>query len=101
MGNLIKVGTTAELQPGTSKKVEINGKDIAIFNLGGEFYAMDDMCPHRGGSLSEGACEDKIVTCPWHGWQFDATNGSCLTNPAAGQQTYEVKVQGNDVLVSA
>lgn len=100
MNTSTKVATTAELQPGMGKKVEINGKEIALFNIEGQFFAMDDMCPHRGGSLSEGSCEGKVVACPWHGWQFDVTNGSCLTNPSAQQQTYEVKVQGGDVLIS-
>jgi nitrite reductase (NADH) small subunit/3-phenylpropionate/trans-cinnamate dioxygenase ferredoxin subunit len=101
MSSLNKIATTAELQPGAGKKVEINGKEIAVFNIGGHFYAIDDMCPHRGGSLSEGSCEEKVVACPWHGWQYDVTTGSCLTNPSVQQQTYEVKVQGNDLFISA
>jgi len=101
MNSLTKVATTAELQPGTGKKVEINGKEIAVFNIDGKFYAFDDMCPHRGGSLSEGSCDDKVVACPWHGWQYNVETGACLTNPGVQQQTYEVTVEGNDILISA
>ena len=100
MGNFTKVATTSELSLGAGKKVELNGKEIALFNIDGKFYAIDDMCPHRGGSLSEGSCEDKVVACPWHGWQYDVSTGACLTSPSVQQQTYEVKVQGNDVLIS-
>ena len=99
MGNFTKVATTSELSSGAGKKVELNGKEIALFNIDGKFYALDDMCPHRGGSLSEGSCEDKVVACPWHGWQYDVATGACLTSPSVQQQTYEVKVEGNDVLV--
>ena len=100
MGDFTKVATTTELGSGAGKKIELNGRDIALFNIGGKFYAIDDTCLHRGGSLSEGSCEDKVVACPWHGWQYDVTTGSCLTNPRAQQQTYEVKVEGNDILIS-
>ena len=101
MSTLTKVASVSELEPGMGKKVEINGKEIAVFNLAGKFFAIDDMCSHRGGSLSEGSCEDQVVACPWHGWQYDVTTGACLTNPSVQQQTYEVKVEGNDVLISA
>ena len=99
MSGLTKAAKVGEIPSGLGKKVEINGRDIALFNIDGQFFAIDDMCPHRGGSLSEGSCDDKVVACPWHGWQFDVTNGSCLTSPSAQQQTYEVKVEGNDILI--
>ena len=68
MSTLVKVASKSEIGPGGAIKAEINGREIAIFNIDGNFYAIDDTCIHRGGPLSEGSVEDKIVTCPWHGW---------------------------------
>ncbi len=100
MSKFIKVAATSELAPGSSKKIELNGKEIALFNIEGTFHAIDDMCPHRGGSLSEGFIESGVVSCPWHGWQFQLANGECLTDPGICQMKYEVKVEGNDVLIN-
>jgi len=100
MGNFVKVASASELAPGSSKKIEINGKEIALFNLDGNFHAMNDTCPHRGGPLSEGFVENGVLTCPWHGWQFQLASGECLTNPSVCQTKYAVKVAGDDILIS-
>lgn len=96
----IKVASKSELAPGSSKKVEVNSKEVALFNVDGAFYAIDDTCSHRGGPLSEGSVEDKVVTCPWHGWQYDLASGECLTNPSVCQTKYDVKVEGDDVILT-
>jgi len=100
MSNFVKVATKAEIESGCGKKVEVNGKEIALFNIGGSFCAIDDTCLHRGGPLSEGSVEDNVVTCPWHGWQYDVKTGACITNPSVSQNKYEVKVEGDDILIS-
>jgi len=100
MGDFVKVATKSEIVPGSAKKIEVNGKEVALFNIDGNFYAVDETCSHRGGPLSEGSVEEKVVTCPWHGWQYDVTTGACLTNPSVSQNKYDVKVEGNDILVS-
>ena len=101
MSNFVKVATKSDIAPGSGIRVEVNGKEIALFNVDGNFYAMDNTCSHRGGPLSEGSLEENVVACPWHGWQYDVTNGACLTNPAVQQNKYEVKIQGDDILVFA
>lgn len=101
MSNFVKVANKSDIAAGSGIKVEVSGKEIALFNVDGNFCAIDDTCSHRGGPLSEGSLESCVVTCPWHGWQYDVTNGNCLTNPAIQQNKYEVKVQGEDILVSA
>lgn len=101
MGEFVKVAAQSEIAPGSAKKVEVNGKEIALFNIGGKFCAIADTCPHRGGPLSEGTVEDNVVTCPWHGWQYDVTSGACLTNPAVTQAKYDVKAEAGDLYVSA
>lgn len=101
MSDFVKVAIKSEIASGNAKKVEVNGKEIALFNLGGNFCAIDETCPHRGGPLSEGSLEGNVVTCPWHGWQYDVTTGACLTNPSVSQNKYEIKIEGNDLLISA
>lgn len=100
MSDFIKVASKSDVSPGSGIKVEVNGKEVALFNCDGSFYAMDDTCLHRGGPLSEGSLEDKVVTCPWHGWQYDVTSGACLTNPSVSQNQYQIKVEGDDILIS-
>lgn len=71
MANFVKVGRRGDIGEGTGKSVEVGGKEIALFNSGGNFYAIDNVCLHRGGPLGEGELEGTIVTCPWHGRQYD------------------------------
>ena len=97
---LTKVATTSEIPPGSGKVVEANGKSIAVFNCDGTFYAIDNTCKHRGGPLGEGSLAGTTVTCPWHGWEYDVTSGACQMDPSVTVQKFDVKLQGNDVLVS-
>jgi nitrite reductase/ring-hydroxylating ferredoxin subunit len=100
MAQFVKVASTGEMVPGSAKQIEINGKTIALFNLGGNYYALDNECTHRGGPLAEGYVEGESVTCPWHGAQFSIKTGTAEAPPAAkGVAKYNVRVQGNDVEV--
>ena len=100
MGQLIKVAETNEVPPGTAKAVDVKGHAVALFNVDGTYYAIDDTCTHRGGPLSEGAVEGAVVTCPWHGATFDVTTGNVLGPPAAeGVAHYNVQVEGSDIKV--
>ena len=100
MGALIKVADTADLKPGEGKVVEAAGKVLALFNVGGTFYVLDNTCLHRGGPLGEGELEGTIVTCPWHGWRYNVKTGANITIPSAKVANYQVKVEGNDVLIA-
>ena len=100
MAEFAKVATAAEVPPGQAKLVEAGGKRIALFNVGGAYYAIDDTCPHRGGSLSQGPVEGETVTCPLHGSKFEIKTGAVLAPPAAtGVASYRVRVSGLDVEV--
>lgn len=101
MANAVKVATHGELLPGQAKAVVVNGEPVALFYVEGRYYAIADSCCHRGGPLSEGTLDGLTVTCPWHAWEFDVATGECRTNPAARQKTYEVRLDGNDVVVVA
>ncbi len=101
MADFVRAVRSTELSPGNGTVVELSGARIAIFNVEGTFYAMDDTCTHAGGPLSEGELDGTVVTCPWHGATFEVKTGGVLGPPAAnGLRSYEVKVEGDDVLVS-
>jgi len=98
MAELVTVAKTSEIGPGQAKCVQVKGQAIALFHVGGTFYAIDDTCTHQGGPLSEGEIEGTTVTCPWHGAQFDCTSGQVLSPPAPGRvKSYKVTVQGNEI----
>ncbi|MDA1137334.1 MAG: Rieske 2Fe-2S domain-containing protein [Planctomycetota bacterium] len=99
MGDLIRVAGKEELQPGQCMKVRVSNQDLALFNVDGKFYAIDDMCPHAGGPLSEGFIDGESVICPWHGWEFNVKSGACRV-VGLEQKTYPVQVEGDDILVS-
>lgn len=100
MAGFVKVATTGDLAPGQGKMVEVNGKKIALFNLEGSFYAIDDTCTHRGGPLSEGKIEGEQATCPLHGAIYNIKSGEVLGPPAPkGVARYNVRVAGTDIEV--
>lgn len=101
MSEFTKVGSAADLAAGMGTTVHVNDKEIALFNVSGTFYAIDNTCLHRGGPLGEGALEDNVVTCPWHGWQYDVTTGCNAHNPSVKVNCYPVKVEDGDILISA
>jgi nitrite reductase/ring-hydroxylating ferredoxin subunit len=101
MASFVKVCTRNDIPAGSGKTVDVNGTAVALFNVDGTFYAINDTCIHRGGPLGEGELQGKIAICPWHGWRWDVTNGVNQLNPAVSVKTYEVKLEGDDVLVGA
>ncbi|MBI1953491.1 MAG: non-heme iron oxygenase ferredoxin subunit [Candidatus Omnitrophica bacterium] len=98
MPKFVKVATTSEIPPGGAKCVEPEGKMIALFNLGGSFYAIDNSCTHVGGPLAEGAVDGEAVECPWHGARFNIKSGDVLSAPAGENVlSYKVRVSGSDI----
>jgi nitrite reductase/ring-hydroxylating ferredoxin subunit len=97
----VRAASISQIVPGTIQELEVGGKTIALANVAGKFHAIDNACLHQGGPLGEGELEGAVVTCPWHGWQFDLTSGKIVQDPSApGVACYEVQVQGVDVLVN-
>ena len=100
MAEFIKVAVTGDVPANQGKLVEVEGKKIALFNLEGKYYAIDNTCTHRGGPLSEGELQGDEVTCPWHGAKFKVTSGDVLSPPAPqGVKCFLVRVTGNDLEV--
>lgn len=96
---LHEIASISDLKPGESKAVKIGETEIALFNLNGQFYAIQNTCPHRGGPLAEGSLgEDGVVICPWHGYSFSIMTGDPYGFPY-GIKTFPVKVENGKVFV--
>lgn len=100
MPDALRAAAVADVPPGASKLVTLNGVDIALFNAGGKHCAIDNVCAHRGGPLSDGQLSGTTVVCPWHAWEYDVTTGACLTNPSVKVTSYPVQMQGGDLMVT-
>ncbi len=88
-----------EIPAGSIREFQVNGATIALANVDGNFYAIHNTCLHRGGPLGQGEVEGKVVTCPWHGWQYDVTSGKVVMNPAVGVKIFPVELRGDDIFV--
>ena len=96
------VGKAADLQPGMSVRVVLDGVPVAVFNVDGQFHAIADTCSHEEASLSEGFVEEDIVECPKHGAMFHIPTGEVRSLPAThGVTTYPTVVDGDDLYVEA
>ncbi len=95
----VRVASVRDVPEGKGIVVDVEGKRLAIFRNSGEFFVLDETCPHRGGPLHEGVVREGVVSCPWHMWQFDLRNGRSPVNPLSKVRTYKTRTDGNDVLV--
>jgi 3-phenylpropionate/trans-cinnamate dioxygenase ferredoxin subunit len=101
MAEFVAIAKTNDVAPGTVQVFEVNGTRIALCNVDGSFYAIDDVCTHDGGPLDQGELEGDQIECPRHGALFDVKTGKALTLPAVlPVRTYPVEVEGDDVKVS-
>ena len=96
---LMRAARKDEVPAGTVREFQVDGKTLAISNIEGRFYAIHNTCLHRGGPLGDGVLTGKLVACPWHGWQYDATNGQISGNPAVAVACFAVEVRGEDIWV--
>ena len=100
MSDFQAVAKVSEIPDPGKQVVEVDDRVIALFHVGGKFYALDDVCTHDGGPLAEGCLEGFQIACPRHGAKFDIRYGKALTLPATrGTTAHEVKISGEDVLV--
>ncbi|MEX2145677.1 MAG: non-heme iron oxygenase ferredoxin subunit [Candidatus Rokuibacteriota bacterium] len=94
-----RVGTVGELATGEGMVIEAGGRSLALFNVEGAYYAIDNTCPHRGGPLAEGDLEGLVISCPWHAWRWDVRTGANVNNPAVRVSCFSVRVQGDGIFV--
>ena len=97
------VGKIDDIQPGTAIAVQAGRRTIAVFRVGNAFFAVNNMCPHKGASLCDGEIliEEKIVRCPWHHWNWQLEDGKLQSDRRQALRTYEVAVDGDEVIVRA
>ncbi len=101
MPDFKKVASGTEIQPGEMMIVEVDGEEVAIANVGGEFFAFSNTCTHRGGPLGEGILTGDVVECPFHAGQFNVRTGAVVGPPPSEPvQTYAVRVDGDDISVA-
>lgn len=115
------VGTAGSVAPGEALVVELEGREVAVFNLDGEYHALLNWCAHQGGPACEGPVggtyearfdpatltverewvrDGRVVTCPWHGWEYDIASGDCLSDPSVHLPTYPVRVEEGRIVVT-
>lgn len=95
----VRVAGAGEVPPGDGRVVEVAGRAVAIFNVEGRYYAIDNTCPHRGGPLGEGDLDGTLVSCPWHAWRWDVTTGANANNPAVTLACYPLTEEGGEVFI--
>ena len=102
MSSWLDVASIIELTPGTRRVLDVNGIAVAVFNLDGEYYAIQDVCPHDGGELANGKLEGEVIICPRHGARFSIKTGTVLGPPAYEDvRTFPVRVADGRVQVLA
>lgn len=102
MSEFIKVANKSDLPPGRAAVVELAGRTIALFNVNGEFFALDNTCVHRGGPLGEGFVDQNNLTvqCPWHGWIYSLVTGASPIDSMAKVEKFDVKIEGEEVMIA-
>jgi len=95
-----RVASLAAVQAGETTLHSVGGHDVALFICKGKVVATNGQCPHSEGPLNEGDVEGAVLTCPWHGWQFDLETGLCLEDDSITLARYPVRIDGDDVMVT-
>jgi nitrite reductase (NADH) small subunit len=95
----VRIGSSGDVPVGEARVVDAAGKTIALFNVDGTYFAIDNTCAHRGGPLGEGDLDGRVVACPWHGWRWDVTTGANANNPAIKVPCFPVTVEQGEIFV--
>ncbi len=99
MPKRVTVAKLTDVPPGQCLAVEAEGVGVALFNVGGTIYALDNTCPHAGGPLGEGTLDNDIVECPWHGWRYNVKTGERPENSQIKVDCYPVHLEGDRITV--
>ena len=100
MEGFVRVASRDALHPGSSRTVHVGRYEIAVFNVEGEYYALENVCPHQGSPIVDGWVEGRTVTCPWHAWCFDLRTGSLTLGNFAVIPRFEVRVEPDGIYLS-
>jgi nitrite reductase/ring-hydroxylating ferredoxin subunit len=96
----VAVARVEDVPPGAARAVRAGERNLAVYNVDGTFYATQHECLHLKGPLGEGRLEGSVLTCPWHGWQYDVRTGENEFDRALALETFEVVVENGDVKVA-
>lgn len=100
MAEFVSVAKVGSIPEGQGESFVVGERIVAIFHIDGQFFAIDDICPHMGASLAPGYVDDqKTVACPWHAWRFSIVDGTWCDNPKIKVDSFEVKIEGDDIQV--
>jgi nitrite reductase/ring-hydroxylating ferredoxin subunit len=100
MAEFVTVAKVGAIPEGCGVAFPVEDRLVAVFNVGGgEYRAINDLCPHMGASLADGELEESVVTCPWHAWRFRVTDGTWCDNPKIGTDAFDVRVVGDEIQV--
>ncbi len=101
MSEFVTVAKVGSIPEGRGATVVVDGRLVALFYADGQYYAIDDLCPHMGASLGAGEVYDGLVSCPWHAWRFKVCDGTWADNPKLKVDRFDVRVVGDDIQVRA
>lgn len=96
----VRIHGAGDIPAGVARAFSIGRYEVAVFNVGGELFALENSCPHQGGPLAHGWLEDSVVTCPWHGWCFEVRSGKMTLGDFARVPRFSVRRDGKDLIVS-
>ena len=99
MSEWIELAKTEDCPPGEAVELVAGDRIVALYNVDGQFYALDGVCPHQGGPLGKGTLTGCIVICPWHGWQYNVQDGQHQTNKAIRHLSFPIKVEQEVIYV--
>lgn len=94
---MVPVAKLGDLAPGTCRSVETGHAGVAVCNVDGTVYVVDNTCPHAGGPLGEGSIDGELIVCPWHGWRYNVRTGERPENPDISVHCYHVRIE-NDII---
>lgn len=97
---MVRVARASDVPPGGAAVVRVGRYEVAIFDLGGEYVAYENACPHQGGPIGEGWIEDGTVICPWHAWCFDLRTGTLTIGDFARLRRFELRLEGGEIFVA-
>jgi nitrite reductase/ring-hydroxylating ferredoxin subunit len=99
MAHWVRIARVDECPPGQAREYVAEDRIVALFNVDGQIHALDGVCSHQGGPLGKGRLQGCIVTCPWHGWQFDVGSGQNQLSPGITQPRFAARVEDGWILV--
>ena len=99
MSDFTTVAKVGDIEAGSGMAYAVNGRMVAVFNDQGNYFAIDDFCPHMGASLAGGYLENGVVACPWHAWRFCIHDGKWCDNPKIKIDSFELRIVANEIQV--